>query len=91
MSENHDHNAKHIKHRVITQLDRDELEFLDKLGKDAMFASGHKLSHNEILEVLVIMAREMDISWESINNIKSLLEEKDHDKKERTDKRGSIA
>lgn len=66
----------HIKHRVITLLDRDELEFLDKLGKDALFASGHKLSHTEILKVLVIMAMEMDLSWESIDNIKSLLEEK---------------
>jgi hypothetical protein len=32
-----------IKHRVITMLDRDELEFLDKLGKDALFSTGHKL------------------------------------------------
>jgi len=32
-------------HRVITFLTRDELDFLDKIGKDALFSAGTKLDY----------------------------------------------
>jgi hypothetical protein len=59
-------------HRVITMLDRQEIDFLDKLGKDAMFTTGHKLSHNEILKGLIDFAIEIGISGEKIDSLKTL-------------------
>jgi hypothetical protein len=37
-------------HRVVTFLGRGELEFLDKLEKDAMFSTGKSLSRSQIIQ-----------------------------------------
>lgn len=63
-----------MKHRVITMLDRRELEFLDKLGKDAMFSTGHKLSYSEILKWLVDFAMEAGLTGEKVNSKDKLIE-----------------
>jgi len=59
---------KHIKHRVITLLDREELDFLDKLGKDALFSTGRKLSYNEILRGLIDFSREIGLSGNEVDS-----------------------
>jgi hypothetical protein len=56
-------------HRVITMLDRDELEFLDKLGKDALFSTGHKLSYNEILKGLIDFAKDIGIKGDEAGSL----------------------
>ncbi len=56
-------------HRVITMLERGEVEFLDKLGKDALFSTGHKLSYNEILKGLIDVAMETGVSGEKVDNL----------------------
>lgn len=61
-----------ITHRVITMLCREEVDFLDKLGKDALFSTGHKLSYNEILRGLIDFAIETGISGEEIDSVKTL-------------------
>ncbi len=58
-----------IKHRIITMLDRKEIDFLDTVGKDALFSTGHKLSHSEILRGLVEFAMQIGISGEKIDSI----------------------
>ena len=66
---------KQIKcHRVITSLDRSEVDFLDKLGKDALFSTGHKLSYNEILRGLIDFAMQIGISGENIGSRDELKE-----------------
>ena len=55
-------------HRVITTLGRPEIDFLDKLGKDALFSTGHKLTYNDILRGLIDFAMEMGISGEGIDS-----------------------
>jgi len=55
-------------HRVITMLERSEVDFLDKLGKDAMFTTGHKLSYNDILRSLIDFAMELGVSGENIDS-----------------------
>jgi len=57
---------KNLTHRVITMLERKEMDFLDKLGKDALFSTGRKLPYNEILKGLVDLAMEVGISGEKI-------------------------
>ena len=61
---------KDIKHRVITMLDRKELDFLDKLGKDALFSTGHKLSYNEILRGLIEFSIEIGLSGNQVDSEK---------------------
>lgn len=63
-----------IKHRVITLLDRQEVEFLDKLGKDSLFSTGHKLTYNEILKGLVDFAMEMGLTGEKVDSREALKE-----------------
>jgi len=61
-------------HRVITMLNREELEFLDKLGKDSLFSTGHKLTYNEILKGLIDTAMEMKLSGEKVDSFVALKE-----------------
>lgn len=63
---------KDIKHRVITMLDRRELDFLDKVGKDALFSTGHKLSYNEILRGLIDFSIDIGLSGEKIDSREGL-------------------
>ena len=63
-----------VTHRVITMLGRQELDYLDKLGKDALFSTGHKLSYNDILRGLIDFAMEAGISGEKIDSANSLKE-----------------
>ena len=63
-----------VTHRVITMLGRQELDYLDKLGKDALFSTGHKLSYNDILRGLIEFAMEAGISGEKIDSANSLKE-----------------
>lgn len=69
------HNETEVmKHRVITMLDRHELEYLDKLGKDSLFSTGHKLSYSEILKWLVDFAMETGLTGENVNSKEKLIE-----------------
>lgn len=63
-----------IKHRVITLLDRQELDFLDTVGKDALFSTGHKLSYNEILRGLIHFAIAIKLSGKKIDTADKLKE-----------------
>lgn len=40
-------------HRVVTFLDREELEFLDRLERDMMFSTGRHISRSKIIEDMV--------------------------------------
>ncbi len=57
-----------MRHRVITMLNRNEMDFLDKLGKDALFSTGHKLSYSEILRALIDFAMEIGVSGERVDS-----------------------
>ena len=60
------------KHKVITMLDRKEVEFLDKLGKDSLFSTGHKLSYNDILKGLVELAMDTKLSGENVHSVEEM-------------------
>jgi len=61
-----------IKHRVITMLNRKEIDFLDKLGKDALFTTGRKLSYNQIMRGLLHFAMEIGLSGEGITSFRAV-------------------
>ena len=59
-------------HRVITFLTRDELDFLDKVGKDALFSAGTKLSRSKIISALVNVIRKLGIDGCGLSSKKEL-------------------
>lgn len=54
--------------RVVTFLNRDEVDFLDKIGKDALFSTGLKLSRAKIIEWLVDFMKKLEIDGEDIKS-----------------------
>lgn len=70
--------------RVVTFLNREEVDFLDKLGKDALFSTGMKLSRARLIAWLVDFTKELNLNGEGIksesdfeNRIKKILGETD--------------
>ena len=60
------HNEHERAHRVIASLNRDQVDFLDRLGKDALFSSGVKLSRTEILSAMVNVLRRLQLNGEGV-------------------------
>ena len=58
--------------RVVTFLNRDEVDFLDKMGKDALFSSGAKLSRAKLIAWLIDILKGLNISGENIRSEKDL-------------------
>ena len=56
--------------RVVTFLNRKGVDFLDKLGKDALFSTGIKLSRAKLIAWLVDFMKKLNISGESIKSEK---------------------
>jgi len=59
-------------HRVITFLTREEVDFLDKVGKDALFSAGAKLSRSKIISAIVNVVRKLDISGAGLHSRREL-------------------
>ena len=59
-------------HRVIASLNREQVDFLDKIGKDALFSSGIKLSRTQILAVVVNVLKRLRLSGEGIRRPEQL-------------------
>ncbi|MFH1578359.1 MAG: hypothetical protein ABIC18_04750 [Candidatus Omnitrophota bacterium] len=65
----------HIKEpmqRVVTFLNRDEVDFLDKLGKDALFSTGLKLSRARLIAWLIDFAEKLKINGMDVKSEKDL-------------------
>ncbi|OGX18774.1 MAG: hypothetical protein A3K83_02380 [Omnitrophica WOR_2 bacterium RBG_13_44_8b] len=58
--------------RVVTFLNRREMDFLDKLGKDALFSTGLKLSRAKLIAWLVDFTKELRINGEGIKSEEDL-------------------
>jgi len=58
--------------RVVTFLNRDEVDFLDKMGKDAIFSTGTKLSRAKLIAWLVDILKGLNISGENLKTEKDL-------------------
>lgn len=62
-------------HRVIAIMDRDEIDYLDKIGKDALFTKGVKLSRIKILRAMVDAMKQLEIDGKNIKNEEDLKNE----------------
>lgn len=52
--------------RVVTFLNRQEVDFLDKFGKDALFSSGAKISRAKILSWSIDFLKKLKFNGENI-------------------------
>jgi hypothetical protein len=68
--ENFKHQEKN--QRVVTFLNREEIDFLDKLGKDALFSTGSKLSRTKLIAWLIDFLKGLNINGENIKSEKDL-------------------
>ncbi len=60
--------------RVVTFLNRNEVDFLDKIGKDALFSTGIKLSRAKLIAWLIDLMKKLDINGENIKSEKEFEE-----------------
>lgn len=58
--------------RVVTFLNRKEVDFLDKIGKDALFSAGLKLSRAKLIAWLVDFMQYLNIDGKNIKSEKDL-------------------
>jgi hypothetical protein len=58
--------------RVIAFLNRNQVDILDSIGKDALFSQGCKLSRIKIISCLVDLILELDINGKGISSLEEL-------------------
>lgn len=61
-------------HRVIASLNRDQVDYLDKIGKDAQFSSGVKLSRTQVLAAMVNAMKRLSLTGEGVTTAKQFEE-----------------
>ncbi len=61
------HNAKEIG-KVVSFLTREQMDFIDKLSKDAWYSTGKKISRAAVIQALVEAARKIDLAGNNINS-----------------------
>ena len=59
-------------HRVVTLLSREQIDFLDKISKEALFSTGLKLSRVKIISAFVNALRELGIRGEGVSSEREL-------------------
>ncbi len=64
-SDHHNANQRHA-HRVIASLNREQVDYLDQLGKDAQFSSGIKLSRTQILAAMVNALKRLNLTGDGV-------------------------
>ena len=61
-------------HRVIASLNRDQVDYLDKIGKDAQFSSGIKLSRTQVLAAMVNAMKRLSLTGDGVTTAKQFEE-----------------
>lgn len=59
-------------HRVVTFLDRNQVDYLDKLGKDALFSTGVKFPRTRVISSLIDLLRKVNLSGEGLRSERDL-------------------
>ena len=54
--------------RVVALLTRGEMDFIDRIAKDALYSTGHKLTRTEIIRAMIDVLVEKEISGEGVNS-----------------------
>ena len=60
--------------RVVTFLHRKEIDFLDKLGKDALFSNGIKIPRTKIIQAMIDILSRTNVDVKGIKTEQELKE-----------------
>jgi len=58
--------------RVVVNLTREELEFIDNIGRDALFSTGKRLTNNKIIKAFIDVMMEIKINGEGLYSSEEL-------------------
>ena len=61
--------------RVIALLNREDIDYLDNIGKDSLFTKGTKLSRIKIIRAMIEAMKKLDITGKGIGSEEDLKEE----------------
>ena len=59
-------------HRVIAIMNREDIDYLDKIGKDSLFTTGIKLSRIKILRAMVEAMKELGVNGKNVKTEEKL-------------------
>ena len=62
------------KARLIAMISREEMDFIDKLAKDALFSTGRKLSRTDVVSAHIDVMHEFPMTGRGIHSRKELHE-----------------
>lgn len=60
--------------RIVLNLNQDEFEFIDNIGRNALFSTGKRLTNNKILRVFLNVMRELKIDGRGLSSCGELKE-----------------
>lgn len=58
--------------RVVVNLTREELEFIDNIGRDALYTTGKRLTNNRIIRAFISVMREIKLKGDGLYNAEEL-------------------
>lgn len=58
--------------RVVVNLTREELEFIDNIGRDALFTTGKRLTNNKIIRAFINVMKEIKIKGDGLYSSEEL-------------------
>ena len=65
---------KKTKARLIAMISRQDMDFIDKVGKDALFSTGKKLSRAEVVSAILSAVAQLPIHGTNIHSETELRE-----------------
>ena len=65
-----EYSKKQILFKVVSFINRDELDFLDKIVKDLYFATGKKVARSHVLKEIVHVSKDLWLKKQIIQDLK---------------------
>lgn len=65
-------NGKSKAGRVVVNLTREDLEFIDNIGRDALFTTGKRLTNNKIIRAFISAMQEIKIKGDGLYSAEEL-------------------
>lgn len=71
-----EYNKKQILFKVVSFINREELDFLDKIVKDLYFVTGKKVARSQVIKEMVHVSKSLLLKKQIIQDLKLEMNEK---------------
>ena len=58
--------VKNQKARLIAMISRQEMDFVDKISKDALFSTGHKLTRTDVISAILDVVSQLSVTGRGV-------------------------